>query len=99
MKTVIWVLIIVLALGYVCTIHEVESYTVTAVVTDKVPYRSGSGGRLYWVDGEHAGAVHAGDSGYARTAVGDFINILVTYNEDIFGNAFNPAYTQVQLNK
>ena len=67
------------------TIHEVETYSFHATITDKAivdEYRQPREYLLFFVDGEEAGAVDVMAHEYARYAIGDMILVNATVAEN-----------------
>jgi len=72
-------------------IHEVETYSFHAEITDKAvteKYRSAPKYHIFWCDGDEAGADRVSASTYARYSIGDLIEIEATVKQDWFGTEF-----------
>jgi hypothetical protein len=72
-------------------VHEVETYSFHAEITDKAvtdKYRSTTEYHIFWCDGELAGSDRVNASTYARYSIGDLIEVEATVNQDWFGNEF-----------
>lgn len=72
-------------------IHEVETYSFHAEITDKAmsdKYRHVTEYLIFWCDGEEAGYDEVSTSTYARYRIGDLIEIEATVKQDWFGTEF-----------
>ena len=72
-------------------VHEVETYSFHAEITDKAvtdKYRSSTKYHIFWCDGEEAGCDEVSASTYARYSIGDLIEVEATVEQDWFGNEF-----------
>lgn len=72
-------------------IHEVETYSFHAEITDKAvsdEYRRATEYLIFWCDGEEAGCDEVSANTYARYRIGDLIEIEATAKRDWFGTEF-----------
>ena len=72
-------------------VHEVETYSFHAEITDKAvtdKYRSSTEYHIFWCDGDEAGSDRVSASTYARYSIGDLIEVEATIEQDWFGNEF-----------
>lgn len=84
-------LVIFCLLWFTIGIHEVETYSFRAEITDKAvtdKYRSNTEYHIFWCNGEEAGSEQVGSNIYARYSIGDLIEIEAVVEQDWFGNKF-----------
>lgn len=84
-------LIIFCLLWFTIGIHEVETYSFRAEITDKAvtdKYRSNIKYHIFWCNGEEAGSEQVDSDTYARYSIGDLIEIEAVVEQDWFGNKF-----------
>lgn len=72
-------------------IHEIETYSFRAEITDKAvtdKYRSSTEYHIFWRNDENAGSDKVDSDIYARYSIGDSIEIEAVVEQDWFGNRF-----------
>ena len=82
--SVIVVLLILAGVLYCVSIHEVETYTFDATITNMELVREQH--RIYWVDGMISGYDVVKPSIYAQYMEGDLIEVTGVIRSDCFGN-------------
>lgn len=78
-------------LWFTIGIHEVETYSFHAEITDKAvtdKYCSNTEYHIFWCNDEEAGSDRVSASTYARYGIGDLIEVEVVVEQDWFGNEF-----------
>ena len=88
--SVVVVLLILAVVLYCVSIHEVETYTFDATITNmevtRVHQSYYTRHYVYWCDGNMAGATQVDPITYARYREGDLIEITGVIKADCFGN-------------
>ena len=72
-------------------VHEVETYSFHAEITDKAvtdEYRHATEYLIFWCNDENAGCDEVSASTYARYCIGDLIEVEATVKQDWFGTEF-----------
>lgn len=82
--SVVVVLLILAVVLYCVSIHEVETYTFDATITNMELVREQH--RIYWVDGMISGYDVVKPSVYAQYMEGDLITVTGVILSDCFGN-------------
>lgn len=83
--SVVVCLLIVAVVLYCVSIHEVETYTFHATITN-MELTSRVQHRIYWVDGNISGYNNVKPTVYAQYREGDLIEITGVITADCFGN-------------